>query len=81
MNLSDLPTNLPKFENDGACDHLLNLTIPDISLPTQDGILLKLNSSLKNAQIDYSKIWMQFDANARAKIRDQYWILQVKLVT
>lgn len=43
MNLTDLPTNLPKPEQDGACDHLLNSTIPDISLPTQDDNLLKLN--------------------------------------
>ena len=43
MNLTDLPTNLPSPEQDGACDHLLNLSIPDISLPTQDGNLLKLN--------------------------------------
>ena len=33
MNLTDLPTNLPKPQNDGACDHLLNTCIPDISLP------------------------------------------------
>ena len=45
MNLTDLPTNLPKPEQDGACDHLINLTISDISLPTQDGILLKLRRS------------------------------------
>ena len=43
MNFTNLPTNLPKPEQDGACDHLLNSTIPNISLPTQDGILLKLN--------------------------------------
>ena len=42
MNFINLPTNLPKPEKDGACDHLLNITIPNISLPTQDGILLKL---------------------------------------
>jgi peroxiredoxin len=45
MKLTDLPTNLPKPVQDGACDHLLNLTIPDILLPTQDGNLLKLNRS------------------------------------
>jgi len=45
MNLNDLPTNLAKPEQDGACNHLLNSTIPDISLPTQDGNLLKLNRS------------------------------------
>lgn len=45
MNLNDLLTNLAKPEEDGACNHLLNSTIPDISLPTQDGNLLKLNRS------------------------------------
>jgi peroxiredoxin len=45
MNLADLPTNLSKPKQDGACDHLMNLTIPDIALPTQDDNLLKLNRS------------------------------------
>ena len=43
MNLSTLPTNLPIPENDGACEHLLFQSIPDISLPNQDGNYLKLN--------------------------------------
>ena len=43
MNLTDLPIDLAQPEQDGACDHLLNLTIPNISLPTQDGNLLRLN--------------------------------------
>ena len=43
MNLDNLPTNLQKLEDDGACDHLLNSTIPNISLPNQNGNLLKLN--------------------------------------
>jgi peroxiredoxin len=43
MNLSELPTNLPIPENDGKCEHLLNAIIPPISLPNQDGNLLKLN--------------------------------------
>jgi len=42
MNFTDLPTNLPKPSNDGACDHLLGISIPDISLPTQNGNLLKI---------------------------------------
>lgn len=42
MNLSVLPPNLPIPENDGCCNHLLEKTIPDISLPNQDGIYLKL---------------------------------------
>ena len=43
MKLTNLTINLPKQEQDGACDHLLGLNIPDISLPTQNDILLKLN--------------------------------------
>lgn len=43
MNLMDLPTDLPIPENDGECDHLLNLIIPSISLQTQDGNFLKLS--------------------------------------
>jgi|TARA_B110000116_G_C16787101_1_gene561538 peroxiredoxin len=45
MNLTKLPTNLSKLEQDGACNHLLNAIIPEISLPTQDDNMLKLNRS------------------------------------
>ena len=41
MNLK----NLLIPQQDGACDHLLNSSIPDISLLTQDDNLLKLNRS------------------------------------
>ena len=43
MDLVKLPDDLPIPEDDGACNHLTNYTIPPISLPNQDGILLKLN--------------------------------------
>nr|MBC8295737.1 peroxiredoxin [Pelagibacterales bacterium] len=43
MNFTILPKNLPIPKQDGACDHLLNTKIPDISLLTQDGNFLKLN--------------------------------------
>ena len=43
MNLTELPTNLTKTQKDGACDHLLNSLIADISLSNQDDNLLKLN--------------------------------------
>lgn len=43
MNYTDLPENLPIPEQDGACEHLLNMEIPLISLPTGNGNLLKLN--------------------------------------
>jgi len=42
MKLSVLPPNLPIPVDDGSCVHLLQKTIPDISLPNQDGIYLKL---------------------------------------
>jgi len=45
MNLSILPKDLPKPKDDGACNHLTNKQIPDISLPNQDGNLLRLNRS------------------------------------
>ena len=43
MDLTKLPDDLPKPEEDGACNHLTNFTIPPISLPNQDGNLLRLN--------------------------------------
>ena len=42
MKLSKLPANLPIPEDDGSCKHLLGQIIPNISLPNQDGIYLKL---------------------------------------
>lgn len=43
MSIDILPSDLPKLKNDGACNHLLNLKIPNISLPNQDGNFLKLS--------------------------------------
>ena len=43
MDFSKLPDDLPVPEDDGACNHLTNFTIPPISLPNQDGNLLRLN--------------------------------------
>ena len=45
MNLTDLTTNSLNPLQDSACAHLLDLSLPNISLPTQDNILLKLNRS------------------------------------
>ena len=45
MKLSILPKDLPKPKDDGACNHLTNKQVPDISLQNQDGIMLKLNRS------------------------------------
>ena len=43
MDLTKLPDDLPIPEDDGASNHLTNFTIPPISLPNQDGNLLRLN--------------------------------------
>ena len=43
MDLTKLPDDLPVPDDDGACNHLTNFTIPPISLPNQDGNLLRLN--------------------------------------
>ena len=43
MDYSKFPKDLPIPEDDGACNHLINSHLPDISLPNQDGNLLKLN--------------------------------------
>ena len=43
MDLIKLPDDLPVPDDDGACNHLTNFTIPPISLPNQDGNLLRLN--------------------------------------
>ena len=45
MNFIDLPKNLLKPNNYGECDHLLNKSMLDISLPNQNGNLLKLRRS------------------------------------
>ena len=43
MDITKLPDDLPVPDDDGACNHLTNFTIPPISLPNQDGNLLRLN--------------------------------------
>ena len=43
MNFTNLSKKLPQPSNDGGCDHLLNTSMLDISLPTQNENLLKLN--------------------------------------
>ena len=42
MNLSILPTNLPIPKDDGGCNHLKDMKVPNISLPNQNGNLLQL---------------------------------------
>ncbi|MEM7173151.1 MAG: peroxiredoxin [Pseudomonadota bacterium] len=42
MNLSDLPSDLPVPQDDGACDHLPGATVPEISLPSTAGRTISL---------------------------------------
>ncbi len=50
-NLLDLPTNLPRPTDDGACDHLLNREIPEITLPASNGKSLLLTNIFKNSAV------------------------------
>ena len=43
MNLDKIPKELVIPKDDGACNHLENFNIPALSLPNQDGNMLKLN--------------------------------------
>jgi len=43
MNFDKLPKELPIPQDDGACNHLENFNIPALTLPNQDGNMLKLN--------------------------------------
>ena len=43
INNNSIPENFPKPENDGLCDHLEGMSIPDISLLTQNGDNLKFS--------------------------------------
>ena len=43
MDSHKLPKELPIPADDGACNHLNNFKIPSLSLPNQEGNMLKLN--------------------------------------
>lgn len=36
-SFTDLPENLPRPEDDGACDHLIGMAAPDLALATTEG--------------------------------------------
>ena len=42
INYNILPDNLPIPKNDGLCDHLTDMEIPDVSLLTSNGDYIKL---------------------------------------
>lgn len=44
MNLVDLPKDLPVPEDDGACSHLLGMSLPGLEMATHKGEMVNLNS-------------------------------------
>ena len=44
MNLHRLPEQLPVPKDDGACDHLLGMTLPGLELPATDGMGVDLSN-------------------------------------
>ncbi|MDO8961500.1 MAG: peroxiredoxin [Methylophilus sp.] len=43
QSLNTLPANLPVPEDDGACQHLIGMAIPDIALTSTQGSLINLS--------------------------------------
>jgi peroxiredoxin len=52
-NRFQLPDNLPVPVNDGACDHLVDLSVPPIALPSTDGRTVTL-SELEGRLVVYA---------------------------
>jgi peroxiredoxin len=52
MSLENIPDNLPIPENDGACNHLTDLSIPDIILNTTNNEEINIGK-LKNYTVIY----------------------------
>jgi peroxiredoxin len=53
MNYLELPDDLPVPVNDGECDHLLGMDIPDLSLPSTDGCDINIGSITPSRYIIY----------------------------
>ena len=52
QNYEKLPENLPIPEDDGACDHLVGMSLPEFDLPSTGGDLINL-SKLKGKVVIY----------------------------
>ena len=52
QNYETLPENLPIPEDDGACDHLVGMSLPEFDLPSTGGDLINL-SKLKGKVVIY----------------------------
>ncbi len=52
-DVSNLPTELPSPEDDGACNHLLGLELPQLSLESTSGQFLSLTDLAKQRSVIY----------------------------
>ncbi len=53
MSLEQLPTDLPVSEDDGACYHLPETSLPEIHLPSTNGNTINISR-----QSDYTVIYI-----------------------
>lgn len=51
MSLEKIPDDLPIPEDDGACDHLTGMALPDVSLPCTDGNNINISELTGNKVI------------------------------
>ena len=51
ISYEQLPETLPQPEDDGACDHLIGTTLPDLHLPATDGSLVNLSRQSRKTVI------------------------------
>ena len=51
ISYEQLPETLPQPEDDGACDHLIGTTLPDLDLPATDGSLVNLSRQSRKTVI------------------------------
>ncbi len=63
-DLTKLPDGLPRPENDGAADHLLGMTIPDIILPSTNESALNLGNIDSSYVVLYFFPMMQTSGNS-----------------
>jgi peroxiredoxin len=52
-----LPEGLPEPVDDGACDHLPGLAVPDVALPATDGTTVKLTELAAARTVVYAYPW------------------------
>jgi len=52
-DVTKLPTDLPEPEDDGACDHLIGVSLPDVNLESTSGTTVSLRDITKDLTVFY----------------------------